>query len=195
MTNTRKRKRPPQQRSVDTRERILAAARALFAREGYERTSVRAVAAEADADPALVIRYFGSKEGLFAAAAVFELRLPELSSVPRNELGRALIEHFVNRWEGDPSDIALQILLRAAATNAEAAERMRNIFARQLLPAVSEVAPKNEARVRAALVATQVLGLALCRYILKFPAVTMLGREDIVAWYGPTIQRYLTSSR
>lgn len=153
---------------------------------------MRAIAAEAGSDPALVIRYFGSKEALFAAAAVFELRLPAPTSVPRDEVGRALIEHFIDRWEGDPSDAALQILLRAAATNAEAAEQMRNIFAHQLLPAVSRVAPKNEARVRAALVATQVLGLALCRYVLKFPPVTALTRDEIVAWYAPTIQRYLT---
>jgi hypothetical protein len=100
-----------------------------------------------------------------------------------------------SRWEGDASDTALQILLRAAATNTDAAERMQNIFARQLLPVVSQVSPKSEARMRAALVATQVLGLALCRYVLKFPAVTMLSRDDIIAWYAPTIQRYLTGRR
>lgn len=174
---------------------MLAAARVLFATHGYEGATVRAIAAAADADPALVTRYFGSKEGLFATAAKFELHLPDLGPIPRDQLGAALIEHFANRWEGDPADRALQILLRAAMTNAEAAERMRNIFARQLLPAVSHVAPKGEARLRAALVASQVLGLALCRYMLKLPAVAALSRDDIVAWYGPTIQRYLTAPR
>lgn len=180
-----------QQRSLATRERILAAARALFARDGYEGATVRAIAAAADADPALVIRYFGNKDALFAAAARFELDLPDLSNVARRRWGAALAEHFVKRWEGDPDDRALQILLRAAVTHVEAAERMRNIFARQLLPTVAQVAPEGEARLRAALIASQVLGLALCRYILKLPAVTALDHDDIVAWYGPTIQRYL----
>ena len=181
-----------QQRSADTRARILAAARATFAREGYERATLRAIAAGAEADPALIIRYFGSKEGLFVAAVDFELRLPDLSKTPSQKLGATLVKHFLARWEGDPSDRALQILLRTAVTNEGAAERMRNIFARQLLPAVSQVAAGGEARLRAALIATQILGLALCRYVLKLPAVSALTADEIVAWYGPTVQRYLT---
>jgi AcrR family transcriptional regulator len=195
VTKAQKRVRAAQQRSADTRVRILAAARVTFAREGYERATLRAIAEGAEADPALIIRYFGSKEGLFVAAVDFELRLPELSKMPRHKLGAAVVKHFLARWEGDPSDRALQILLRTAVTNEGAAERMRNIFARQLLPAVSEVAPGAEARLRAALIATQILGLALCRYVLKLPAVSALTPEEIVAWYGPTVQRYLTGSK
>jgi AcrR family transcriptional regulator len=195
MRKALKKSRPAQQRSADTRERLLAAARASFAKDGYERATLRTIAAAAETDPALIIRYFGSKEGLFAAAATFELRLPDLSKTPRDELGANLVKHFLHRWEGDPSDRALQILLRTAVTNDEAAERMRNIFARQLLPAVSQVAPDAQARLRAALVATQILGLALCRYVLKLPAVSELTADEIVNWYGATVQRYLTGPK
>jgi AcrR family transcriptional regulator len=185
---------PPnsQRRSQDTKARILAAARHLFAEEGYEPTTVRAVAAAAKADPALVIRYFGSKEGLFAAAASFDLRIPDLSIVPREAMGAALARHFLTRWEGDPADNALRILLRAAATNAAAAARCREIFSQQVLPAISRVAPAGDAARRAALVGTQLLGFALCRYILSLPAVMDMDRETAVAILGPTIQRYLT---
>src|SRR4051794_28229234 len=71
----------PRQRSSDTKARILAAAQRLFAAEGYERTTVRAIAAAAAADPALVVRYFGSKEGLFALTTAFDLRLPDMSGI------------------------------------------------------------------------------------------------------------------
>jgi AcrR family transcriptional regulator len=183
----------PQQRSSDTKARILAAARRMFAREGYERATIRAIASAAEADPALVVRYFGSKEGLFAQAAAFDLRLPDIASIPREVLGAALVRHFLDRWEGDPDDHALRILLRAAVTSAHAAGRMREIFARQLLPVVAHVAEGQGER-RAGLVASQVLGFALCRYILDLPAVTAMDHDTVVAWLGPTVQRYLTEA-
>jgi AcrR family transcriptional regulator len=182
----------PPRRAEETRARILAAARRLFAAEGFERTTVRAVAAASSVDPALVLRYFGSKEGLFAAAAAFDLRLPDPAALPPERLGAALVAHFLARWEGDPEDGALPILLRSAVTHAEAAARMREIFARQLLPAIARVAPAGEAERRAGLVASQVLGFALCRYILALPGAATMTGDEMVAWLGPTIQRYLT---
>jgi AcrR family transcriptional regulator len=184
----------PRQRSSDTKARILAAARRLFAAEGYERTTVRAIAAAAEADPALVVRYFGGKEGLFALAAAFDLRLPDMSSVPREARGAALVRHFLQRWEGDPDDHALRILLRTAVTNPEAAGRMRDIFSWQLLPAMARAAPDGEGERRAGLVASQVLGFAFCRYVLELPAVAAMDREAVVASLGPTLQRYLTEA-
>ena len=91
---------PRPSKSDRTRAAILAAAQALFAEQGYERTTVRDVAARAEIDPALVIRYFGSKEGLFARAAVFDLALPDLSAADRAGFGRALVRHFLGIWEG-----------------------------------------------------------------------------------------------
>jgi AcrR family transcriptional regulator len=82
-------------RSDQTKARILKAARRLFSAEGYERSTIRAVAADADIDPSMVMRYFTSKEGLFAAAASFDLDLPDLTGVPRSERGRRLAEHYL----------------------------------------------------------------------------------------------------
>ncbi|MGH9162904.1 MAG: TetR family transcriptional regulator [Vicinamibacteraceae bacterium] len=181
-------------RSDETRARILRAARESFAADGYERTTIRAVAAKADIDPSMVMRYFGNKDGLFAAAASFDLRLPDLGTHPRQKLGVALVRHFLARWEGDASDNALRVLLKTAASHDRAAERMREIFRSQLVPALAAVVPKNEAAARAGLVATQMLGLAFCRYVLRLPGIVDLGHDAIAARLGPTIQRYLSDS-
>src|SRR5215472_8316173 len=111
---------PKARRGDATRASILTAARERFAADGYERATIRAIAGDAGIDPALVMRYYGNKEGLFAAAAEIDLHLPEIGSLPRKAVGAALVEHFLSRWEHD--DI-LKALLRTAATNASAAER------------------------------------------------------------------------
>src|SRR5688500_17485592 len=108
-------------RSDATRAAILGAARERFAADGYERATIRAIATQAGIDPALVMRYFGSKEGLFADAVQFDLRLPDLSSVPRESIGATLVEHFLEVWENSETFFAL---LRAAVTNEAAADRM-----------------------------------------------------------------------
>jgi AcrR family transcriptional regulator len=173
-----------------TRRRILEAARNHFAERGYDRATIRGIAADASIDPSMVMRYFGSKEGLFAAAAQVPLRLPDLAEVSRDRLGARLVRHFVERWEGDATLVAM---LRRAVNDERTAEQMREIFASQLKPVVGRVAGgPEEAATRAGLVATQMLGLALCRYVLRFPPVVALGTGEIVEWYGPTVQRYLT---
>jgi AcrR family transcriptional regulator len=180
-------------RSDRTRAAILTAARERFAADGYERATIRAIAADAHIDPAMVMRYFGNKEKLFAAAAEFDLRLPDLSAVPRAQVGSTLVRHMMDRWDGDET---LMALLRAGVTNPAVAERMRQIFAGQLGPVAAQVTGGAEdAAVRAGLAATQVLGLALCRYVLAFPPVVAMSADEVVAWLGPTLQRYLTGTR
>ncbi|MDV3130101.1 TetR family transcriptional regulator [Mycobacterium sp. 21AC1] len=175
--------------ATETKAAILAAARERFAADGYERATIRAIAADADIDPAMVMRYYGNKERLFAAAAEFDLDLPDLSQVPRQQVGATLAAHFVERWERDE---ALLILLRAGVTNEAVAERMRTIFAAQLAPAIAKaVANAHDAPQRASLVASQVLGMALCRYVLAFGPLAAMSRQEVVHWIGPTLQRYL----
>jgi AcrR family transcriptional regulator len=173
--------------SAETKAVILAAARERFAESGFERATIRAIAADANIDPSMVMRYFGSKDQLFAAAADFDLDFPDLSDVAPDQLGAALVAHFVNRWERDE---ALIVLLRSSTTNPEAAQRMQDIFAAQLLPELAKAKAAKPAR-SAGLVATQMLGLALCRYVLKLPPVVGMTRDEIVSWLGPTVQRYL----
>ncbi|MEU0944002.1 TetR family transcriptional regulator [Streptomyces canus] len=181
----------PRRRSDDTRDAILAAARERFAADGYERATIRAIAKDAAIDPSMVMRYYGNKEGLFAAAVSVDLRLPEPGALSRDEVGRALVSHFLDLWEENE---VLTALLRVGATNQAGAERMQGIFREQVMPVALRVCPDPErAPARAALVATQLLGLALTRYVLRFPPTVALGREEIVAWLAPTVQRYLTA--
>lgn len=184
------------ERSRRTREAILRAARDRFGADGFERTTIRAVAADAGIDPSMVMRYYGSKQGLFVAAADFDLALPDLSRVPADQLGVAAVDHFLSRWEGEQADDSLRVLLASAATNTAAAQQMEHIFRAQLEPVVAAAGPHDPATAatRAGLVATQMLGLALCRYVLGLPPVVDLDRAAILRWLGPVIQRYLTDA-
>jgi len=178
-------------RSDATRGAILVAARERFASDGYDRATIRAIAKDAGIDPSMVMRYYGNKEGLFAAAVSIDLQLPDLTSLPRQDVGRGLVLHFLGMWEQNE---VLTALLRVGVTNQAGAERMQGIFRDQLLPVAFAVCPDPEqAPARAGLVVAQLLGLALARYVLRFPPTVALSRQEIVAWLAPTLQRYLTA--
>ncbi|WP_406841762.1 TetR family transcriptional regulator (plasmid) [Streptomyces sp. AHU1] len=179
-------------RSDATRGAILAAARERFANDGYERATIRAIAKDANIDPSMVMRYYRSKEGLFAAAVAIDLRLPDMSGADgQQDAGQILVEHFLDMWENNE---VLTALLRVGVTNQAGAERMQDILQDQLLPVARQVCPDPEQiPARSALMASQLLGLALTRYVLRMPPAAGLARKEIVAWLAPTIQRYLTA--
>lgn len=183
----------PTRRSQDTKAAILDAARARFSVEGYRSTTIRAVARDAGIDAALVMRYFGSKAELFARATDIDLRVPDLTDEPAGGHGERLVEHFLARWDGgNPEGEVLLILLRSAATDAAAAASMRDLFARQLVPALRAlVADESELSTRVGLVASQMLGLALTRSVLELPPVAQMSPGFAAANVGATIQRYL----
>lgn len=178
------------QRSEETRNAILAAARRRFADDGYERATIRAIAADADIDPSMVIRYYGSKDGLFAAAVDVALHLPSLDDLPPEQRGEILVRHFLGLWEGGRPNDVLAVLLRSAVTNEAAAERMRAIFATQVGALIGPA--MDDGATRAALVASQLLGVALCRYILRLPPIVALDTEALVSALTPTVQHHLT---
>ncbi|QIJ62704.1 TetR family transcriptional regulator [Streptomyces sp. JB150] len=181
---------PRARRSDATRTAILDAARERFASDGYDRATIRAIARDAGIDPSMVMRYYGNKEGLFAAAVAVDLRLPDLAGVAGAEVGRAAADHFLDVWEGNE---VLTALLRVGVAHQAGTERLHGVFREQLLPFARRFCPDPEqAPVRAALVASQLLGLALTRYVLRLPPAAGLSREEIVAWLSPTLQRYLT---
>jgi AcrR family transcriptional regulator len=174
-------------RGLETRAAILAAARRQFAECGYDRATIRAVAADAQIDPAMVMRYFGNKAGLFQAVAAVELHLPDLTLVPEDQRGAAMLASFFQTWEEQETFTAL---VRSAATSDVAAAAMRDVFMTQVFPMIAAVVPDHPER-RAGLVGTQILGLAEARYILKIPPVAAMSRAELVQWIGPTLQRYL----
>ncbi|HEV7274675.1 MAG TPA: TetR family transcriptional regulator [Devosiaceae bacterium] len=173
-----------------TRERLVSAARQAFSRGGFEGTTVRSIAADAGVTPALINRYFGGKEQLFAEAVAIDLAFPDLSEVDRSHLGVTLAEHFFRRWEGRQGDDLLRVLIRTAATNRDAALRIRTILTDQVGPMVERVAGPARARERAALIATQILGLAYGRYVVGLSDHD-LPHATVLAMVGGTIQRYL----
>lgn len=181
-----------QKKSERTKEAIEKAARALFGQNGFERTTVRDIATMAGVDAALVIRYFGGKEQLFARIADFDLKLPDLTLVDRSKLGETLAAHFIRIWEDERANSGMPILLRSAASNEMAAAQVMKVFGAQVMPAIAQIAGREHAPERAALIASQLLGLAFCRYVLKMPPIVALSRERLVEQVGRTLQRYIT---
>lgn len=184
-------KRDRETKSDRTRGAILAAARDLFAAQGYERTTVRDIAGLASIDPSMVIRYFVGKDELFARVATIDLKLPDIESIVPSRLGEALVRHFLHLWEEDGRS-GLPVLLRSAASNEFAATKLREVFARQVIPALERGRARTDVAERAGLVASQLIGLAMCRYVLKLPAVVGMSRDLIINEVGWTIQRYVS---
>jgi AcrR family transcriptional regulator len=177
-------------RSEGTRRAILRAARAIFAARGYEQTTIRAVAAQAGVDASMVMRYFQSKAGLFTAAVTTDLQVPDLRSVPASHRGELLVRYFVGRWEGPVADIKLIALLRTAVTSEAIAGQIQAILGRRLTERIAAL-DEQQAPGRAALIAAQLLGLALCRYILRFEPLASLPADEVVAAVAPSVDRYL----
>jgi AcrR family transcriptional regulator len=173
--------------AAQTRADILSAARRRFGTEGYERTTLRAVAADVGVDAALVIRYFGSKQDLFAAAADFEIDLPDLTDVDPDDVADVLLPRFFAVWEEDETFLAL---LRAAMTSSLAAEALRRVFAEQVAPKLITATPDNPVQ-RIGLMGAFVIGLAITRYVLVNPPIASLSREELGRWAAPVIRQLL----
>jgi AcrR family transcriptional regulator len=178
-----------------TRADILEAARASFAELGYDRTSVRGVATRAGVDPALVHRFYGSKDDLLAAALTVALnpgeRIPELMEGDVGALGERVVRYFLSVWEQSPSREVLIGMLRSAATNERAAAQLRQFFGREVLGRIAARLGHEDAELRATLAGSQLLGLAMARYIIRFDPIASAEPQTIVATIAPTLQRYL----
>jgi AcrR family transcriptional regulator len=173
-----------------TRATILSAARTLFAAHGFERTTIRAVAAEAGVDPALVMHYFGNKAELFAAVSRLEITFPDLTDIAPERLADVLVPFLVRVW--DPGGSFLP-LLRAAATNRAAADALLELFVEKVAPALSTVTPDRAAE-RTAMVGSQVLGIAMARNVVGVPALVAMDDATLTEWLRPVLAHYLTGT-
>lgn len=173
-----------------TRATILATARSQFGNHGFERTTIRSVASAVGVDPALVMHYFGSKAELFAAASRLDIAFPDLSEVAPDRVADVLLPMFVAVWGPDGPFLPL---LRAAATNKAAADALLAVFVDRVTPALAAVVPDHAAE-RAALVGSQVLGLATARYILCIPSLADMDDTTLIEWLRPVLAHYLTGS-
>jgi AcrR family transcriptional regulator len=191
-TPTRRPGRPSGPSSA--RDDILAAARVLFGRRGYDKASIRAIAGEAGVDPALVHHYFGTKDELFAAAMEFPIDitaiLPVILAGPREEIGERLVRTFLRFWEDPRLGPQFVGILRSATTSETGAALLREFISSKIIALVAQrlgVPPMN---VNAA--ASQVVGLAMLRYVLEIEPIASASHDEIVALLAPTIQRYVT---
>jgi AcrR family transcriptional regulator len=181
----------------DTREAVLAAARAAFAERGYDGATIRGIATAAGVDPALVHHYFGNKDKLFLAAveapADPDELLPAVLASPRDELGAALVRMVLRLWDG-PARPAGLALLRSAVSNEWTAKLLREFLVSKVLrKVVSTLGFDPDVRAaRASLVASQIMGLVMARYVLRLEPLASASPESLVAAMGPTVQRYLT---
>jgi AcrR family transcriptional regulator len=181
-----------------SREAILDAARRSFAERGYDRTTIRGVALDAGVDPALVAHYFGPKDALFAAA----LELPRAPvealaaalDAPDGELGARIAATFLSVWDG-PGAGALVALLRSASANEQAAETMRQFARTELVPRIAERIGGRRRELRGALIVSQLIGLAMMRYILRMEPVASASTSQLVTRLGPAIQQYVEFNR
>ena len=178
----------PTRNAARTRAALVSAAQRRFADDGFAGTTVRAVAADAGVDAALVMRYFGSKRGLYEAATAVDLHLPDFTAVARRRLGAVIVETFLSRWEG-PEGEPLRILLASAATEPTAAEQMRTIFAAQVRPAVTAAGADPDVHIE--VIASTLIGMAMMRYVLRVPEIVALTPAEIVGRFGPALQRAL----
>ena len=189
-----------------TREAILAASRKRFAEHGYDGATIRGIAADAGVDPALVHHFYGTKERLFAAA----MRLPvvpgELLGAalaagpadPAESLGEHLVRTVLQAWEVHEIRDVFVGLIRSASTSAQATTMLREFVTEAIVGRLSAVARPGGgadpagARYRASLVASQVVGLGLTRYVLGLEPLAAADLDALVAAVGPTVDRYLT---
>jgi AcrR family transcriptional regulator len=181
----------------DTRQSILEAARTTFAEKGYDNASIRAIAASAEVDPALVHHYFGTKEKLFLATMNAPINpgelIPQALDGPRDQAGVRLVRMALSVWDS-PAGTAALAIFRSALSNEWTARLLREFVVTQILRrAVADlVADPAEAPMRSALVATQIAGLLVPRYILKIEPVATADPEILAAAIGPNVQRFLT---
>ncbi|MEU7801208.1 TetR family transcriptional regulator [Micromonospora arborensis] len=180
-----------------TREAILDAARTAFAERGFDAASIRAIAGTAEVDPALVHHYFGSKDQLFLAAMNLPLDpgqlVPKMLAGDRDGVGERMVRIFLGVWDS-PAGSAGVALLRSAVSNEWTARLLREFITTQVLRRVLEQLDVDPAQLplRGSLVATQMIGLAMMRHVVRLEPVASADPETLAAAIGPTIQRYLT---
>src|SRR5437660_231646 len=178
-----------------TRERILQAARQDFSNAGYDGVTIRGIAAQAKVDPALVLHYFESKDGMFRAAVEFPVDpkefIPRLLAPGLDGLGERLVKFFLETWDS-PTGSPLLGLIRSVVANEEAAAILREFVTREVLARIAKALELDHPELRAGLVASQLVGLAMLRYVVEVEPLASARKKDVVAWLGPTLQHYLT---
>ncbi|WP_197288230.1 TetR family transcriptional regulator [Nocardia sp. NRRL S-836] len=180
----------------DTRAALLAAARETFVEKGYDGATVRAIAARAGVDAAMVNHWFGGKEGLFAQSV---LQLPfdpaeilkRLLDGPVEEAGERIIRTFVTVWDATGGG-TFAALIRSVTSHQEVANALKSFFINAIFKKLLTEIGARDRDLRATLAATQMVGLGIVRYVVRFEPLASTDLETVVSAIGPNMQRYLT---
>lgn len=179
-----------------TREAIVEAARGAFAQVGYDRATIRDIAAAAGVDPALVHHYFHDKEGLFIAAMELpfdpETILAAVTDGDPERTGERLASLLLLLWDNTETRSPLLGLVRSAVSNEQAATMLREFVTAAIFTRVAKELGMPDAPLRASLVASQIFGLVIARYVVRIEPLASAPRETLVPALAGTIQRYLT---
>ncbi len=193
MTRTGRRPGTP-----NTREQIVTAAAHCFAADGYDATSVRHVAAAAGVDPALVRRFFGGKEPLFTAVASAlidpDRALAAVIARPPGQAGDRLLRYFLGLLGDVTQPGPFLGLVRSAVTSEHAASLLRQFLAEKVLGEIAATLGADQPELRAALAASQLVGLAVARYAVRLGPLAAADPAELSRWIGPVIQYYLTGT-
>jgi AcrR family transcriptional regulator len=180
----------------DTRGAILEAARAEFAARGYDGATLRGIARAAGVDPRLVHHYFDGKEDVFVAALDIPARpqdiVPLIIGPGRDGLGERLATFFFAVWDTPQGRDRIVALLASALASPEAARILREFLTREVFGRVAAALGGDDADLRANLAASQMVGVAVARYVVGLEPLASATSDELVSWIGPTLQRYLT---
>ncbi len=181
--------------SSTTQEQILEAARKLFLERGYQEATMRAIAKQAGVDASLIVHFFGSKLDLFAEAVTWpfepDVEVPKLLADGRANVGRNLVELLLRTWDAEGSRNPVLTMLAASLTEPQAAEMLREFLRERLYGPLLDELESDQPDVRSNLVASQLVGLGLIRYIERMEPIASAKPADVIDWVAPTVQRYL----
>lgn len=180
----------------DTRAALIAAAREVFVEKGYDGATVRAIAAKAGVDAAMVNHWFGGKEGLFAQSV---LQLPfdpaeilkRLLDGPVDQAGERIIRTFVTVWDATGGG-TFAALIRSVTSQPEVANALKSFLVNAIFKNLLTEIGAEQRELRATLCATQMVGLGIVRYVVRFEPLASTDLETVVKTIAPNMQRYLT---
>jgi AcrR family transcriptional regulator len=180
-----------------SRDAVLRAAKRRFAEEGYEKTTLRAIAGDARVDPSMVLYLFGSKSELFRESLRLIVDPDVLVAALADgdgDVGTRMVRTYLGIWEHPDTATSMVAMLQSATSNSDAHDAFRSFMQNYVLTAVSDVLGGGEgARLRAMLAASQLVGTALLRYIIQVPPLATLSPDEVVRLIAPTVTRYLTA--
>lgn len=177
---------------------MLRAAKSQFALHGYEKTTLRAIADEAHVDPSMVLYLFGSKAELFRESMKLVLDpqvfTDQLTTDDDDDLGFRIVRAYLGIWEQPDTATSMVSMLQSATSNSDAHEAFREFLHSYVMTAVTEaLGGADEARLRAMLAATSLVGTAMLRYVMRVPPLSTLTVDEVVTLVGPSVQRYLSA--